>query len=166
MSRKSEANVETLRIAADAAGSAQTATEDRRIDAREAAEDRRLDARDAVVGHIASEEIRVTNEKTGGEKGSKIERYDLVPVDPLRWLATLYGKGAAKYSERNWEKGYDWSLSYAAMQRHLNAFWEGQDFDEETGVPHLTNAAFHAFALVTFMTTHPELDNRPSKGKK
>ena len=106
------------------------------------------------------EETRVVNQLTGGQKGSKPFRYDLIPVEPLRQVAHVYGKGALKYAERNWEKGYDWSLSYAAMQRHLNSFWAGEDMDPESGLPHLAHAVFHCLAMMEWAKTHPELDNR------
>ena len=105
-------------------------------------------------------EVRVTSE-TGGQKGSKLARFDLIPVGPLTTLAELYGKGAEKYADRNWERGYDWSLSYAALQRHLTAFWGGQDNDPEHGLPHLASVAWHAFAMMEWANTHPEFDNRP-----
>ena len=77
-------------------------------------------------------------------------------------LATLYGLGAEKYAPRNWERGYDYSLSYAALQRHANLWWDGEDLDEEIGVSHLASVAWHALALMTFLDTHPELDDRPA----
>ena len=52
------------------------------------------------------EETRVVSD-TGGEKGSKQARYDLIPAIPLDELARVYGRGAEKYLERNWERGYD-----------------------------------------------------------
>jgi hypothetical protein len=109
----------------------------------------------------ASGETIVTNDTTGGKKGAKIERYDLIPVEPLAEVARVYGLGAKKYAERNWEKGYDWSLSYAALQRHVNAFWKGEDTDPECKTCHLANVVFHCFAMMEWMKTHPELDNRP-----
>lgn len=105
-------------------------------------------------------EIRVTNPVTGGEKGSKPEQYAWIPTGPLAAVARVYGMGAQKYDKRNWEKGYDWSLSYSALQRHVNAFWGGQDNDPESGEPHLAHAVFHCLALMEWMVTHPELDDR------
>ncbi len=104
-------------------------------------------------------EIRTTSE-TGGQKGSKPQRYDLIPTEPLRLLATLYGRGAEKYDDDNWRKGYDWKFSYAALQRHLNQFWAGEDLDTEMQVPHVINAAWHCFTLAQFMIDHPEYDSR------
>lgn len=109
----------------------------------------------------AAEEVRVVNATTGAEKGSKLARFDLLPAGPLTALAEHYGRGAEKYDARNWERGYDWSLSYAAMMRHAWAFWGGEDIDEETGSPHIVAVAWHALAMAEFMQTHPEMDDRP-----
>lgn len=98
---------------------------------------------------------------TGGTKEVKLERHDLIPTYPLRELARHYGRGAKKYADRNWELGYPWSLSYAAVQRHLTAWWEGEDLDPETGSSHLTAAAWHCFTLLEFMGSHPDKDDRP-----
>ena len=108
-----------------------------------------------------ADETRVTNATTGGMKGSKLARFDLIPAGPLKALAEHYGKGAQKYASRNWELGTDWSLNFAALMRHAWAFWGGEDVDEETGSLHVTAVAWHAFALAQFMDTKPELDDRP-----
>lgn len=110
-------------------------------------------------------EVRLVS-STGAEKGSKIERYDLIPAEPLRLLAQHFGRGATKYADRNWEAGYGWNLSFAALMRHAWAFWGGEDIDAETGTPHIVAAAWHAFALAEYMNTHPEFDNRPSTQAK
>lgn len=110
-------------------------------------------------------EVRITS-STGGQKGSKPARFDLIPTLPLTLLAEQYGRGAEKYEKvnglDNWRNGYEWSLSYAAMQRHLTAFWGGEDIDPDSGMPHLVAAAWHCFTLLEFMHT-PEfkrLDDR------
>ena len=115
---------------------------------------------------MAASEIRLVS-PTGGEKGSKLARFDLIPADALRQVAEHYGRGAKKYDDHNWRKGYDWHLSFAAMQRHAWQFWNGEDIDEETDSPHLAAVAFHALSLLTFMAEHPEFDDRydPAKGR-
>lgn len=110
-----------------------------------------------------TDEVRIVNETTGGAKGSKGARFDLVPWNQIWKLAELYGAGATKYEPRNWELGYDWSLSFAALHRHLAQFWNGEEFDKETQCHHLTSVIFHALALLEFSETHPELDDRPKK---
>lgn len=114
-----------------------------------------------------SNEKKVINDKTGGAKGAKPQRFDLFPPEPLWEVAELYGIGAAKYDDEdgviNWTKGYNWSLSYAAMQRHLQLFWSGEDFDVETGKSHLAAVMFHALTLRLFMEEYPEFDDRQFK---
>lgn len=105
-------------------------------------------------------EVRVTS-ATGGQKGQKDRRFGLVPVGPLEDVARLYAFGAKKYSAHNWRKGYDWSLSYDAAQRHLTQFWNGEDIDEESGLPHLASVVFHCFALMEFARSYPQGDDRP-----
>lgn len=75
-------------------------------------------------------------------------------------MARHYGRGAEKYEDNNWRRGYEWSLSYAALQRHATAFWGGEDVDPETGSHHLAAVAFHAFAMMEWGRTHPEMDDR------
>lgn len=112
-----------------------------------------------------SGEVRMVS-STGAEKGSKLERFDLIPVGPLRELAKHFGRGAMKYDDNNWRKGYDWSLSFAALMRHAWAFWGGEDIDEETGTPHIIAAAWHCFALAEYREAHPEFDNRYRTGEQ
>lgn len=119
----------------------------------------------------AADEVRTVS-STGGEKGVKLARFDLIPARPMWQVAELFGKGSLKYAARNWERGYEWSKSYGALCRHLNLFWQGEDYDmhkpdcapdcvEHTESHHLAAAAFHALALLEFEQTHPEFDDRP-----
>ena len=112
-----------------------------------------------------TDEIR-SKSSTGAEKGMKPQRFDLIPVPALTKIAELYGKGAEKYAADNWRAGYEWSKSYAALQRHASQFWNGEDIDEEMGLPHMAAVAFHAMALLTFMEEHPEFDDRYTTRKK
>jgi hypothetical protein len=104
------------------------------------------------VSVTLASEIRTVDPLTGGEKGSKIERYDLIPPEMPRALATHYGVGARKYADRNWERGYKWGLSYAALMRHLEAWRSGETHDPETGSNHLIAVIWHATALFVFQT--------------
>lgn len=107
----------------------------------------------------SASEVRTTS-STGGEKGVKPERYSLIPVPALDIMARLYGFGAEKYAAHNWRKGYEWSKSFDSLFRHATAALNGEDYDPETGLPHLAGAAFHCFTLMVFMQEHPEFDDR------
>ena len=96
------------------------------------------------------EEVRVVDAVTGGEKGQKEDRYDLIPPEFEDALARHYARGAGKYAPRNWEKGYKWSLCLRALRSHLNAWQRGESIDLETGSHHLVAVAWHAIALFIF----------------
>ena len=110
-----------------------------------------------------TDEERIVNPVTGGAKGRKLARHELLPPEALTAIAERFGLGAQKYEDNNWRKGYSWSLSYGALQRHLLAFWGGEDLDEEFGDSHLAAAGFHILVLLSFMENHPDGDDRPIK---
>lgn len=105
-------------------------------------------------------EVRVVDPATGGAKGSKLARFDLLPAEALTLVAEHFGRGAEKYEDRNWERGYKWSLSFAAMQRHAWAFWGGESLDPETQSHHLAAVVFHALALMTYESRDAGTDDR------
>jgi len=95
-----------------------------------------------------------------GVKGVKDVRYDLVPPEPTWYEAQVYGKGAEKYAERNWEGGYEWGKSIAAIERHIQLFKAGEDIDPESGLPHLAHARWHCGTLLAFMARGVGVDDR------
>lgn len=117
-------------------------------------------------------ETMVVDATTGGQKASKLARYDLIPVDALHALAEHYGgnciENGGKYEPRNWERGYRWSLSFSALGRHLAQFWGAKmglpwcgEYDEETGTHHAICAAWHCFTLFCYATRGIGTDDRP-----
>ena len=110
-----------------------------------------------------TDEVRVTS-PTGGQKGQKDDRQDLIDPWFMRELGLVCGFGAKKYDDDNWRKGYSWRLSFGAMLRHIYAFWRGEDRDPESGLYHLAHAAWHCMVLFTFNTrynTYRDFDDRP-----
>jgi hypothetical protein len=108
-----------------------------------------------------SEEVKVVDPITGGVKGTKLARFSLIPAEFLWALAEHYGKGAKKYEDRNWEKGYNWGYTVDALLRHVMQFRMGERYDlhkhdchpdctEHTGSHHLVAAAWHCVALFIF----------------
>lgn len=106
-------------------------------------------------------EVEVVDPTTGGRKNQKPEQYSLIPVGALAEVARVYAMGAAKYSRENWRLGYDWHLSYDALQRHLNEFWAGNDRDSDSGLIHVAHAVFHCFTLITYLQEGLGTDDRP-----
>ena len=104
--------------------------------------------------------IRHTS-KTGAQKEIKSSQLGALDPRTLLALGEVAGFGAGKYARYNFMKGYDWSKSYDAAQRHLMQFWSGEDNDSESSLPHVLHAAWHCLAMHSFMLDHPDYDDRP-----
>ncbi len=70
------------------------------------------------------------------------DRVDLLPVEELLRLASVYGKGSQKYGDFNWQRGMPMSRYASSIQRHLKDFALG-DASED----HLMQAAWNCFAM-------------------
>lgn len=88
-------------------------------------------------------------------------RLDLLPTELMEDVGEVLTFGAQKYGDRNWEKGMNWSRPYAALLRHMYAWWRGEDKDPETGFSHLAHAACNIAFLLTFKKREKGLDDRP-----
>lgn len=105
-------------------------------------------------------EVRTTS-STGGQKGVKEERFGLLPRRGLEAIARVFGFGAQKYADHNWRRGYEWSKSIDALERHIQAFKDGETYDEESGLPHLGHAGFHVLVLLTWLHEQGEGADNP-----
>jgi hypothetical protein len=112
---------------------------------------------------------RVTDPDTGGQKETKVADFSLIPPEAEWALAEHYGKNCTdyggKYQRHNWRRGYRWSLTYAALRRHVGQWWAGEDIDPESGSHHLIAAAWHCFTGYIFRKFGLGRDDRP-KGVK
>jgi hypothetical protein len=70
-------------------------------------------------------------------------RFDLLPALAVPRLARHFEKGAAKYGDRNWERGIPLSRFLDSALRHLFAYLAGRD-DED----HLVAAAWNLLAAM------------------
>jgi len=96
--------------------------------------------------------------------------WHLAPWDAFGGVVEVLRFGAAKYGERNWEAGMAWSRPFAALIRHLTAWWERDPVDPDSGFSHL----WHAGCCVAFLITYelrgigdddrPRLHSTKSKG--
>ena len=95
--------------------------------------------------------------------GDKV-RMDLLPPELLHGTAKILTFGAAKYDDRNWELGMDWSRVYGALFRHLNAWFDPYqpDEDPETGYSHLWHASCCLAFLIAYEARGVGKDDRPT----
>lgn len=111
--------------------------------------------------------------ETGGRrKNAGKLRADLVPASWDEALAAVLTKGAAKYADRNWEKGMEFGVCLGSLKRHLIKFMKGEDIDvgtpEDPGTmePHTALIAVNALFILEYQrriaagTLPASLDNR------
>jgi hypothetical protein len=73
--------------------------------------------------------------------GIKKAPMSVVPAVVLAELGVGMAEGALKYGPYNWRKaGVRASVYYDATMRHLMRWWEGEDFDPDSGLSHVTKA--------------------------
>lgn len=88
-------------------------------------------------------------------------RLDLMPPEIILAVGDILTFGQKKYGARNWERGMEWGRVFGALQRHLWAWWGGEDLDEETGRSHLWHAACCITFLVAYEMRGVGEDDRP-----
>lgn len=87
-------------------------------------------------------------------------RLDLIAPEMLDGIADILAFGAARYGERNWEKGMSWGRPFGAMMRHMWAWWRGEQADAETGKSHLWHAACCLMFLIAYEARRVGTDDR------
>ena len=109
-------------------------------------------------------EVLAQQKESKVEAGTKTDfgkaKFELIPGDALEALAEVYTYGTIKYAPNNWRKGISWSRIFGGIMRHAWAFWRGEEIDEESGLPHIMQAAWGCFTLHCYSKTRPEFDNR------
>ncbi len=108
------------------------------------------------------EETIIVDEITGGKKGSKPIQLHAIPWEAMQELGRVFAFGASKYDDYNFRRGYRWSLTFDALQRHLFAFWSGEDRDPESKLHHIAHVAWHSLVLLFFSLTGRGTDDRPT----
>ena len=90
----------------------------------------------------------------------------LVPPSAKHYLAEALADGAKKYTPYNWRRAAISSSVYvAAMQRHIDAYWDGEDKAADSGVHHLAHAMACCALLLDAMSIGKLHDDRPPKGE-
>lgn len=97
----------------------------------------------------------------GGKRFNKGKlRVDLVPTELITQAAEVFGFGAEKYGDKNWERGMSWTTVYACMLRHIIAWKNKEDNDPESGLSHLGHVACNLAMLLEYAKTYKEGDDR------
>lgn len=99
-----------------------------------------------------------------GAKKVSITKY---PAIGLLHGAHAMMDGAAKYGPYNWrEKDVQASIYVDAMARHMLAWFEGEEFAEDSGVHHLGHLQACAAILLDAQACGALIDDRPSSNSE
>ena len=94
--------------------------------------------------------------------GIKKPPLHLIPPAAKVEHAAAMGVGAQKYGPYNWrETAVAASVYVAAAERHIDAWWDGEDLDPETLVNHLGHAMACCGILIDAIATGNLIDDRP-----
>lgn len=97
--------------------------------------------------------------------GAKKVPLHLVPPSAKHFLALALRDGARKYGPYNWRRAaISVSVYKAAMERHMDAFWDGEDNAQDSGVHHVAHAMACCALILDALTIGKLHDDRPEHG--
>ncbi|RPJ39911.1 MAG: hypothetical protein EHM35_01070 [Planctomycetaceae bacterium] len=89
---------------------------------------------------------------------------NVLPCRVLLEMACGMLEGACKYGSHNYRAaGVRASIYYSAALGHLMAFWEGEDIDPDSGLPHIVKAADCIVVLRDSQIAGNWIDDRPPR---
>lgn len=107
------------------------------------------------------EEEKQMGQTIAGRFSSGKMRHDLIPAWALEQLAGVYTYGSQKYDPDNWRKGLRWRKDvFACILRHVWKWFRGERFDKESGLHHLSHAAWNCFTLMEYERNSIGIDDR------
>lgn len=96
--------------------------------------------------------------------GSDKLPFGLVPSTIRTFAALGMLEGACKYGRYNFRAvGVRASIYYDALQRHIESWWNGEDCDPNTGIPHMASALSCIAILLDAGVIGKLTDDRPPK---
>jgi len=98
--------------------------------------------------------------------GTKKVPLSTVPSPVLMEVGLAMLEGSRKYGRHNYRiAGVRSSVYYDAVMRHLMAWWEGEDLDPDSGLPHITKAMSTLVVLRDAQMNDKVSDDRPPSVK-
>lgn len=97
--------------------------------------------------------------------GMKKPPMHLVPPAAKIYLSQGFADGAEKYGPYNWrENSVAASVYVAAAMRHIDQWYDGEEFAEDSGVHHLAHALSCLAIIADARETGNLIDDRPLPG--
>lgn len=115
-----------------------------------------------IVGAGLAQNVKESNPKDA--VGSRKMPMSMVPAPVLGELSLAMLEGALKYGRHNYRAiGVRASVYYDALQRHIMAWWEGEDMDPDSGLPHIVKAMACLVVLRDAQIRGKVYDDRPPR---
>lgn len=114
--------------------------------------------------HYAFTSVEIDTKPTNPKDACGVKKVPLngMPAPVLMECGLVKLHGDLKYGRYNWrEAGVRYSVYYDACMRHLMAWWEGEDLDPDSGLPHLTHAMTGLAVLRDAIMQDMAEDDRP-----
>lgn len=90
--------------------------------------------------------------------------HSCMPLAPLAEVAVAMTEGGRKYGRHNYRaSNITASIYYDACRRHIDAWFEGEDVDPDSGLHHVVKAIASLLVLRDCMITGHLADDRPPK---
>ena len=87
-------------------------------------------------------------------------KWSLVSWKALAPMVRVLMFGAEKYDDHNWKKGLKYTEVTESLQRHLNAFIEGEENDPESKLSHVGHILCNAMFLSYMSIYKKDMDDR------
>lgn len=87
-------------------------------------------------------------------------KWSLVSWRALEPMVRVLMFGAQKYDDHNWKKGLSYVEITESLQRHLNAFIDGEDDDPESTLAHVGHILCNAMFLSYMFLFRKDKDDR------
>lgn len=115
-------------------------------------------------GAGAKYDLKATNPKDC--VGTKKVPFSTVPSNVTAEVGLAMLEGARKYGRHNYRvSGVSASVYYDAALRHLAQWWEGEDIDKDSGLPHVVKAIACLYVLRDAESQSMLTDDRPPVSK-
>ena len=116
--------------------------------------DEQKEADEIVEKQIKEDDLNIKGSAKRYNQGKT--QLDLIPPNVLEELGRALTYGAEKYGKYNYRKGMEWSKVLDSLLRHINSFRKGEDFDIESGLPHLSLAMCNIVFLSEYSRIYPQ----------
>ncbi len=100
------------------------------------------------------------NMEEGIRKNEGKLKWSLVSFKALEPMVRVLMFGAEKYSSWNWSKGLKYTEICESLQRHIYAFIQGEDNDQESKLEHVGHILCNAMFLSYMFLFKKDMDDR------